>query len=71
MKSDKTMKTTVTFPANLLKALHAYMVENDISLHKQSEIVAVALREYLEKNWDKSIPNDDAKITFEVSIKSE
>jgi len=44
----------------LLRALRAYMIREQISAHKQSEIVADAVREFL-KNHDMELPPDDGK----------
>jgi hypothetical protein len=46
----ETVKTTISFPENILKALREYMISRgDTSLHDQSNIVAAALYEYLTK----------------------
>lgn len=64
----KTEKTTVSFPINLLMALRAYMLQKGLSSHKQSEIVAKALREYLEKEGIE-IPSDNGKsYKYEVKL---
>jgi hypothetical protein len=55
-----TGKTTVTFPIYLLQALRAYMIREQISTHKQSEVVADAVREFLG-NHEMELPPDDGK----------
>jgi len=63
-KTEK-IKTTVTFPLNLLQALHFFMVKNKIRPHKQSEIVADALTEYL-KARGVPIPTGNQRIILKV-----
>lgn len=47
---SESIKTTISFPDNILKALREYMLSRgDTSLHDQSNIVAAALYEYLTK----------------------
>lgn len=46
-ESGKTMKTTVSFPSNILKALRAYMLRENLGLHEQSKVVVDALKEFL------------------------
>jgi hypothetical protein len=61
MKSKiETGKTTVTFPTYILQGLRAYMIREQISAHKQSEIVADAVREFL-RNHNVELPPDDGK----------
>ena len=64
-------KTTVTFPAYLLKALRMYMARENLGLHDQSKVVADALREYLIKNGIPVSDNDKTELQFEVTLKSE
>lgn len=58
-------KTTVSFPANLLKALRTYMAQQEMGMHDQSKVVAEALREYLEKRGVPIEENNDL-IKFNV-----
>ena len=67
MQSITDGKTTVTFPVNLLMALRAYMFRENLSPHKQSEIIAEALQEYLEDR-DIQIPPNDGKV-YKYSVK--
>ena len=53
-------KTTITFPVDLLMALRKYMAEEGMGLHSQSDLVADAIREYLEKRGIE-IPSADRR----------
>jgi hypothetical protein len=64
------MKTTVTFPANLLKAMRTYMVRENMGLHDQSKLVAMALAEFLEKRGICIDPGNEL-VEFEVEPKSD
>jgi hypothetical protein len=61
----ETKKTTVSFPANILLAMRKYMAAEGMSLHSQSDLVADALREYLEKRGVE-IPSDSVTL-FQVN----
>lgn len=60
-----TKKTTVSFPVNILLAMRKYMAEEGMSLHSQSDLVAAALREYLEKRGVE-VPTSDSITIFDV-----
>lgn len=59
-------KTTITFPANVLKALRSYMMQKELNLHQQSEVVVIALTEFLERNGIKIDPNDGERKKFAI-----
>jgi hypothetical protein len=68
MQSSNEGKTTVTFPVNLLMALRAYMFQENISPHKQSEIIAEALQKYLIEQGIKIPPNDGRVYKYSVVL---
>ena len=65
----ETGKTTVTFPIYLLRALRAYMIREHISAHKQSEIVADAVREFLKSHNMELPPDDGKRYEYVVTLK--
>jgi len=46
-KGSESVKTTVSFPSNVLKAMRAYMMRENLGLHDQSKVVVEALKEFL------------------------
>ena len=63
-----TGKTTVSFPINLLLALRAYMLQENLSPLKQSEIIADALRDYLRGKGIEIPPNDGKTYRYSVTL---
>jgi hypothetical protein len=64
-----TEKTTVTFPVYILQALRAYMIREHISAHKQSEIVAKALRDFLKCQNIELPPDNGKRYEYVVTLK--
>ena len=64
-KKKDIIKTTVSFPVNIIQALRSYMLQKNISPHRQSEIVVDAIIEYL-KARKIQIPKGNQKIIFEI-----
>lgn len=52
----ETRKTTITIPANVLKALRMYIVRENLGFHDQSKVIVIALIEYLSA---RAIPIDE------------
>lgn len=65
----KSLKTTVTFPANILRAMREYMTRENMGLHDQSKVVAEALKEYLTTRGIKINVEDKSIIEYEVDEK--
>jgi transcriptional regulator of met regulon len=68
-KNTGPQKTTVSFPLNVLKALRAYMMRENMGLHDQSKVVVEALKEYLTA---RGIPigDGDEELFFDVIQRS-
>jgi hypothetical protein len=64
-------KTTVSFPINVLRGLRQYIAKHDLTSHQQSQVVALALRKFLEADGI-SIDDTDSNsvVSFEVEIPS-
>jgi hypothetical protein len=62
----KSQKTTVTFPANILKAMREYMTRENMGLHDQSKVVAEALKEYLTTRGVTINVDDSSVVEYEV-----
>jgi hypothetical protein len=70
MQTEDMKKTTVSFPINVLRGLRQYIAKHDLTSHKQSEVVALALRKFLEADGIEIDPKNDALVEFEVKSKS-
>jgi hypothetical protein len=64
-----TGKTTVTFPVYLIQALRAYMLRENISAHKQSDIVAQAVHDFLLSKDIKLPPADGKTYEYVVTLR--
>lgn len=64
-KGTESVKTTVSFPSNVLKAMRAYMMRENLGLHDQSKVVVEALKEFLTS---RGIPlgEEDEELIFDV-----
>jgi hypothetical protein len=68
--SEPTRKTSVSFPSNLLGGLNQYIGKHGFTSHDQSRIVAIAVKEFLEKDGITINFEDKKMIEFEVMAKS-
>ena len=70
MPTETMKKTTVSFPSNVLRGLRQYIAKHDMTSHQQSEVVALALRKFLEADGIEIDPKDEILVNFEVEPKS-
>jgi hypothetical protein len=66
----KMKKTTVSFPVSVLRGLRQYIAKHDLTSHQQSEVVALALRRFLEADGIEIDPKNEAVAIFDVEPKS-
>lgn len=70
MSENDLKKTTISFPVNVLGGLRRYIGKHGFTTHDQSRIVAIALKEFLERDGIEIDFSDQKMIEFEVLIKS-
>jgi hypothetical protein len=70
MPTENMRKTTVSFPISVLRGLRQYIAKHDLTSHQQSEVVARALREFLEADGIEIDSKNEALAVFEIEPKS-